>query len=223
MIGVAFEPSKLQAHNFTYFVPFGSPDPVVAATATQKVYDEVPELATILKDDFNQVFLGASVVGNYGLVTNFPWTKIDDLSGHKVAAAGPNLPWLDGTGISPVPSNLIDAYTALQTGVYDGWIMYPDGVMGFRLYEVAKNFADLGFGSVSFPILTMNAERFDELSPEVQQIFREVGREWGMVNAEAVKKAQEVALGTVQLPGVMRHAEKAVKARMGRWWSASIE
>jgi hypothetical protein len=29
--------------------------------------------------------------------------------------------------------------------------------------------------------------------------------------------------GTVQLPGVMRHAEKAVKARMGRWWSASIE
>ena len=32
-----------------------------------------------------------------------------------------------------------------------------------------------------------------------------------------------LGLGTVQLPGVMRHAEKAVKARMGRWWSASIE
>jgi hypothetical protein len=33
----------------------------------------------------------------------------------------------------------------------------------------------------------------------------------------------QMSLGTVQLPGVMRHAEKAVKARMGRWWSASIE
>ncbi|MCA0270643.1 MAG: hypothetical protein LCH69_01075 [Proteobacteria bacterium] len=76
MIGVAFEPSKLQAHNFTYFVPFGSPDPVVAAEATRKVYDEVPELSAILRDEFSQVFLGASVVGNYGLTTNFEWTKV---------------------------------------------------------------------------------------------------------------------------------------------------
>jgi TRAP-type C4-dicarboxylate transport system substrate-binding protein len=28
---VAFEPAKLMAHNFPYFVPFGTPDPVIAA------------------------------------------------------------------------------------------------------------------------------------------------------------------------------------------------
>lgn len=101
-----------------------------------------------------------------------------------------------------MPSNLNDAYTALQTGVYDGWIMYADGVLGFRLFEVSKTFADLSFGSVSFPILTMNADRFDELSPEVQQIFTEVGRDWGMVNAEAMKAAQTAALETMKTSGV---------------------
>lgn len=213
MLGTAFEPSKLQANNFSYFVPFGSPDPVIAAEATQKVYDEVPELSSNLKDNYNQVFLGASVVGNYGLTTNFAWTTIDDLAGHKIAAAGPNLPWLEGTGISPVPSTLNDAYTALQTGVYDGWIMYADGVDGFRLYEVSKNFADLGFGSVSFPLLTMNADRFDELSPEIQKILAEVGREWGMVNALAMKEAQDAALAKLAEQGVnMIAVDEAMKA-----------
>lgn len=212
-IGTAFEPSKLQAHNFTYFVPFGSPDPVIAAQATQKVYDEVPELTDILLDDYNQVLLGVSVVGNYGLVTTFDWTDVDQLVGHKIAAAGPNLPWLEGTGISPVPSSLNDAYSAMQTGVYDGWIMFADGVTGFRLNEVAKTYADLGFGSISFPLITFNADRYNELPPEMQKILVEVGREWGRVNAETIKTEQEAALAAMKAAGQnMVPVDEAMKA-----------
>lgn len=198
MLGTAFEPSKLQAHNFSYFVPFGSPDPVVVAAASRKVYDEVPELAGILKDRYNQVFLGVSVVGNYGLTTTFDWRKVDDLSGRKIAAAGPNLPWLEGTGVVPVPSNLNEAYTSLQTGVYNGWIMYPDAMDSFRLYEVSPHFADLAFGAISFPILTMNADSYADLAEPVQQILVEVAREWSEVNALKIREMTAKAFEVMQ-------------------------
>ena len=42
---VPFEPSKLMAYNFPYFVPFGQPDPEKAAAAARKVYDDYPQLA----------------------------------------------------------------------------------------------------------------------------------------------------------------------------------
>ena len=41
-------------------------------------------------------------------------------------------------GAVPVQSSLPEAYTSMQTGVYDGWIMFPSGVVNFKLYEVSK-------------------------------------------------------------------------------------
>ena len=73
LIGTAFEPSKLRAHNFSYFVPFGLSDPLAAADAFLKVYEDVPRLKSVLRDDYNQIFLGISSIGSYGLSTTFDW------------------------------------------------------------------------------------------------------------------------------------------------------
>ena len=37
-------------------------------------------------------------------------------------AAGPNLPWLTGTGAVPVQGSLDNVYNGLQMGVFDGMI-----------------------------------------------------------------------------------------------------
>lgn len=197
-----FDPAKLQAHNFAYFVPFGTPDPRVGAKAAWETYERVPELKEMLEERYNQVFLGVGIIGNYGLSTTFPWESIDDLQGHKLAAAGPNIPWLEGTGIVPVQTTLNEAYTALQTGVYEGWIMFADALVSFKLIEVADQFADIGFGTIPTPLVTMNKDTWDGLPPEVQEIILEVGEEWNAYIGEFVHEQQQKSLQTMADAGV---------------------
>lgn len=197
-----FEPSKLQAHNFMYFVPFGLPDPRAGAKAALETYERVPELKTILEEDYNQVFLGVGIVGNYGLSTAFDWSSIEELSGRKIAAAGPNLPLLEGTGIVGVQSNLNEAYTSFETGLYSGWVMFPDALVSFKLIEVAGYFAEMNFGTVATPLITINKDTFDALPEEVRQIFVEVGREWNAEVGRVVHERQVAALNSMQDAGV---------------------
>ena len=217
---VPFDPAKLQAHNFAYFVPFGITDPVQGSEAFQRVYDAVPELKTMLEDQYNQVFVGVGTVGDYGLSTTFPWGGVADLKGHKIAAAGPNMPWLEGTGIVPVQTTLNEAYTSLQTGVYEGWIMFADALVSFKLIEVAPYFTDMGFGVISTPLVTINRDTWDELPPEVQEIVLEVGRDWNRHNGQAVADAQAAALEAMAAAGVeitpVDPDERAV-------WAAGLE
>lgn len=202
LLQVAFEPSKLQAHNFTYFVPFGAGDPVVAQKATAAVYANTPSLTKTLEDRYNQTPIGFGIVGNYGLATNFEWGEVAELSGHKIAAAGPNLPWLDGTGAVGVQSTLNEAYTSIQTGVYEGWIMFPDALAAFKLYEVSKQYVELNFGAMHTPLVTVNLEVWQGLPEDVRKIISEVGAEWGVHSAEVIAKKQEAGLVTLEKKGM---------------------
>lgn len=203
---VLFEPAKLMAYNFGFFVPFGAPDPRVAARAVQEVYETTPGLKEILSKRYNQIFIGAGVIGNYGLVTNFKWTNVSELKGHKIMAGGPNIPWLEGTGVVGVQGTLTEAYTSLQTGVYDGVLMFPDAITSFKLNEVSKQYVEMDFGSVQTPLLSMNKSTWDGLSPEIQKILLQVGRDWndyiGKViyekQLDALKKMRENGIEVVQ-------------------------
>ncbi len=83
-----------------------------------------------------------------------------DLKGRKIAGAGLNLKWLEYAGAVPVQSRLPEAYTSMQTGVYNGWIMFPSGWVNFKLNEVAKYYTEVGFGAITWHGLTMNKRRF---------------------------------------------------------------
>lgn len=201
-IQTPFDPAKLQAHNFAYFVPFGLTDPVMGSEAFWQVYENVPELKSMLTDNYNQTFIAVGTIGDYGLSTTFPWETVAELEGQKIAAAGPNLPWLEGTGTVPVQTTLNEAYTSLQTGVYEGWIMFVDALVSFKLIEVAKHFADLGFGVIPTPLITINNDTFNELPPEVQEIFIEVGRDWNKHNGEAIAAAAVRSIEAMKEAGV---------------------
>lgn len=197
-----FEPAKLRAHNFSLFVPFGTPDPKTNAAVIQKVYDQVPQLKDILSKQYNQVFLGAGVIGNYGILTTFPWKDAAELKGRKIAAAGPNIPWITPVGAVPVQAVLTEVYTSLQTGVYEGVVMFPDAVTSFRLNEVAKNFAEVDFGTVASALLTVNKATWDRLSPKIQKILTDVGAEWSTYLGASTAKLQADALVKMQQSGV---------------------
>ena len=207
-----FEPAKLMAHNFAYYVPFGASDPRVAAKAVREVYEKTPALKTVLESRYKQVFLGAGVIGNYGLVTTFKWKDLSELKGHKIAAAGPNIPWLQGSGVTGVQSNLNEAYTSFQTGVYNGWVMFPDAIVSFKLTEVTKQYIDMDFGAIHTPLITMNLRKWRSLPANVQKIFLEVGRDWNQHIGNVIYEKQEAGRAKMKAAGLdVSQASLAIK------------
>jgi len=190
-----FEPSNLPLHAFQVMLPFGTMSPVMSVKIVRTVFDKVPYMSKVLEDKFNQRLIALIADNGYNLGTSFDWNTVADLKGRKLAGAGLNLKWLEYAGAVPVQSSLPEAYTSMQTGVYNGWIMFPSGWVQFKLYDVGKFYTETGFGAITWHALTMNKARFAKLPKEVQDIIVEVGREYealtGKVNEEAYPKQLE--------------------------------
>lgn len=172
---MCFETSKLFLHNFPYWAPFGPQGSAEQVAAVRAVYDQVPWLTEQFTSQYAQELLGLHGWDNYHLGTTDPWETITDLQGVKVGGAGPNLPWLEFAGAVPVQSTLPEGYLSLQTGVYNGWLMFPSAYLGFKYYEPAPHYTLVGFGAMAVNALTMNSRSLSRLPEEVQQIIREVG------------------------------------------------
>ncbi len=187
-----FEPSNLPLHAFQVMLPFGTMSPEKSVKLARTVYNKVPYMSQVFEDKFNQKLLSLIADNGYNLGTTFEWNNVGDLKGKKIAGAGLNLKWLEYAGAVPVQSSLPEAYTSMQTGVYFRWIMFPSGWVNFKLNEVAKNYTEVGFGSISWHGLTINKNKFNRLPKEVQDIILEVGKEYeaktGSVNEENYPK-----------------------------------
>lgn len=207
-----FEPSNLPLHAFQVMLPFGTMSPAKSVTLARRVYDKVPYMSKVFEDKYGQKLLGLISDNGYNLGTNFEWNTVADLKGRKLAGAGLNLKWLEYAGVVPVQGSLPEAYTGMQTGVYNGWIMFPSGWINFKLYEQGKYYTEIGFGAITWHGLTINKRRWDRLPKDVQQIIQEVAREYetktGTVNEENYPKQLEQlrALGAVvkKLPDSVR-------------------
>jgi TRAP-type C4-dicarboxylate transport system substrate-binding protein len=202
-----FEPSNLPLHAFQVMLPFGTMDPVKSVKLARAVYDKVPYMSKVFEDKYNQILIALIADNGYNLGTNFEWKTVADLKGKKLAGAGLNLKWLEFAGAVPVQSSLPEAYTSIQTGVYLGWIMFPSGWVNFKLYEVGKYYTEIGFGAITWHGLTINKGRWAKLPKEVQDIIREVAKEYeektGTVNLENYPKQLD------QLRGVGTNVKSA--------------
>ncbi|MFT5180687.1 MAG: C4-dicarboxylate-binding protein DctP [Alphaproteobacteria bacterium] len=167
-----FEPTKLFVHNLNYFMPFMSGDPRIMGPATRQVHSEFSYFSEVF-DKFDQIYLGGGSFDDYGLGTKFPWTKMSELKGQKIGAAGPNLPWLDYAGASKVQTNLNEVYNALQSGVYSGIVIFPAPYFGFKFGEVAKYYTTMGWGSVTAYPVAVNKKTWAKLPESVQKIINE--------------------------------------------------
>ena len=184
-----FEPSNLPVHAFQVMLPFGTMDPVVSLKVARAVYDQVPYMSKVFEDKFRQKLIALIADNGYNLGTTMEWNNVSDLKGVKLAGAGLNLKWLEFAGAVPVQGSLVEAYTGLQTGVYNGWIMFPSGYVNFKLYEQAKYYTEIGFGAITWHGLTVNSARW---AKQVQDIILEVAKEYeektGSVNKENYPK-----------------------------------
>ena len=177
-VSYQFEPTKCQIHNWSNHIPFNTTDMYQLHRVYEKMCEQFPILYEIFEKKYNQkAFSYNNISGTYQLYTTFPVRKVEDLKGKKIAAAGPNLALLEGGVAVPVQSNLNEAYTSLQTGVYDGWIIYADAGYKFKLHEVAPNLTLTDFGCIVGAAYTVNLDKWKNLPKEIQAVFLEVGAE----------------------------------------------
>lgn len=189
---VCFETSKAMALGVSYYVPFSSPDVRVDVRVVRQLLDEYPGMYADLEGRYGQKLLGISGFDNYGLGTNFAWENVDELAGHKILAAGPNLPWLEGSGAIAVTGALPTFYNQVKTGVADGVLIFPGSYFGFKFHEVAENFKRTDFGGTMQIALTMNSKRRASLPAEVVAIIDEVATEWETVATEFAAAQEEI-------------------------------
>ncbi len=201
MVVFPYEASKLPLQNFTYWVPFGSPDPEVLTKVLKQLVQEFPALTDVFEKSYNQKLIGLAPIQNYNLVTTYPVSKVEDLKGHKIAAVGPNLHFLNGTGAVPVQSSIPEMYTSFQTKVYEGWIMYPDSLLGSKIYEVAPYLTQTDFGAILLGGITINLNSLKSLPKEVQDIVLQVGGEFTDVMAKYSKDTYESQVQQWQTKG----------------------
>ncbi len=214
-----FEPSNLPLHAFQVMLPFGTMDPTVSLKVARAVYDKVPYMSKVFEDKFKQKLIALIADNGYNLGTNFDWNSVADLKGQKIAGAGLNLKWLEFAGATPVQSSLPDAYTSMQTGVYNGWIMFPSAWVNFKLYEVGKFYTEVGFGAITWHGLTVNSARWAKLPKDVQDVILEVAKEYeartGTVNKDNYPK---------QIADLKTHGVnvKAVSDKVKQDWANSL-
>ena len=167
-----FEPTKASQLAFNFFIPFVTDDPMTQMKISRKVYKEFPEWTKAL-EKYNQRWLGAGAFSSYGLGTKFAWSKMSELKGHKIAGAGLNLPWLKLTGATVVQTSLNEAYNSLQSGVYEGLVIFPPAWKGFKLDEPAKHFKVVGWGSTFLYQMSMNLKSWNKMPKDIQKIINE--------------------------------------------------
>ena len=215
---IVFEPTKFYLQNWPFYIPFSATDPGAVARITAKLYKQFPVYNEVMKRFNLQLLTAASAGDSYEMNTNFPLRKVEDMKGHKIAGGGANLPWITGVGGVPVQSNLNEAYTSLQTGVYEGWIMTVTGVHSYKMHEISKYLTYLDFGAASQLLVYMNLKNFNKLPKDVQKILVETAEDFTVKEAKYILEEREKAAKAMKDQGAtfytMPYEEKVKWANM---------
>jgi TRAP-type transport system periplasmic protein len=120
--------------------------------------------------------------GAIGSKTKEPIVSPDDVQGGMVTrAAGPRVEqMLERVGFGLASMDSSEIYNAMQTGTLDSAITSTSSFSSYRLYEQVNSYTSPTGGYTfwfMFEPLIIGTKQFEELTPEQQQIFEEVGAE----------------------------------------------
>ncbi|WP_233270325.1 C4-dicarboxylate TRAP transporter substrate-binding protein [Chachezhania sediminis] len=230
-IQALFDPAKLAIQNVTYYTPFVTADPRAIQELMGKLHLEAEGMQQAY-DDENIVYLGApTVIDDYLLMTNFPVNSMADLEGRRIAAPGAAVNWLSGTGAVGVSGNLTTYYNEIQTGVYDGVLVFASAALPGKLYEVAPYITKLGLGAQFAGVIGANKDWYDGLPEEVQQALRtgaDAAADWYMADLEAFvdvafTKMAEAGATITEASPTMRAEWATNMDNVARTWAAQLD
>lgn len=186
-VGYVFEQSNLRYGNLPYYVPFSVWDVDTALKVQLDFLNRYPVLYEEF-EKFGQKAIGISTSETYNMTSKFEYKSLNDLKGMRVGAAGSNLSWVSPLA-TKIQSSGVEAYNALQTGMYEIALQPTSFHRDLFLYEVAPYGLIADIGCVWMGAVTVNSKFFANLPEEVQKAFTAGGEAYTKGDAELCKKA----------------------------------
>jgi len=156
------------------FLPI--PTSEIGGAAIWDMYEQFPGMQEQLSDIKVLAFV---VLGPFIPMTDGVAVQtLEDFQGLKLRThGGPPTEMLKNLGGVPVPTGITEVYPNIEKGVIDGAIMSWEANLSFRLYEVCDHYTYAPCYSTFF-IVAMNMDKWNSLSPEIQEGIMSVsGRE----------------------------------------------
>lgn len=195
IVQTVFHPDKVPMYNISYVTPFVSTDIDAITQVVNGLAVDFPAMTEVWAKYNQHMLTTLAGVDNYQLILRDPITVPQDLAGRKICGAGLNLRYVEGMGVVGVPSPLSEWYNNIRSGICDGTVAWPEAIANFKLYEVAPNLVDIGFGGVNSMALTMNARKWDGLPEEVQSVLTEAAETYrkGLADYAMNRAAESMA------------------------------
>ncbi|NBB82081.1 MAG: C4-dicarboxylate ABC transporter permease [Alphaproteobacteria bacterium] len=231
VVPTVFEPSNLPLQNVTYVTPFGTPDPVLITDVIDRLHDEIPGMAASWETYDLEYLGGGFALDNYYLLTTFPVDSLADLEGRKIGAPGPAVNWLEGTGAVGVSGNLTTYYNDIQTGVFEGVIVFPTAAAPAKLFEVAPYVTRTDFGAQYAGSVVANALWLDGQPQAVQDALRAGAEAYTAAFTQELVARVESSLAAMEeggatiatLPAAEREAWAAALPNVAQDWAAQAD
>lgn len=172
-------------------LPLAFPNAYVGVRVTEELY---PEYLTPEWEKLGVYPLFYPVTATYDLITTKPVASIADLKGMKIRGGGAALnEIIERMGATPVTIKSPEVYAAFQQGVVDGLLFNTASILSFRLDEIGKYYIPLGITRVGIA-WGYSPKTFAKLSPELQQVMFEAGREASILYADYVTEDTNTAI-----------------------------
>jgi len=173
VVTTVFHADKVPLQLIAYATPFVTNDPGLVARTVDGLADTHPEFKAAF-NKFNQVYLtNLAVLDTYQIFTKDKITKLTDMKGLKLGSAGLNLRWLEGFGAAGVAGSLVTYHNKVGTGVLDGFMLWPEAVVGRKIYEVAPYMLKADLGTANSKVISVNMDTWKDLPDEVRNAMQE--------------------------------------------------
>lgn len=142
-------------------------------------------------------------VADQELISTKPVRGVADLKGLKVRVIGREWPKLIGAlGGSPVALPWPEVYEALSRGTLDANVGFISANRDSKLYEVAKHHTRIYLGSPAGQFAIMNKRSWDRLPADIQEIMRQVSREYIDRLSDVYEREAQEAIREMESKGV---------------------
>lgn len=179
-----------------YQTPFSGHDAAQMSDVFQQMEKKFPQIQQGWAKLNQRVLVATANADSYILVLTKPARTVAELKGVKIGAVGPNSPWLQYVGATPVQAAMADWYTGMNTGVYQGAMTPPQALGAFKLCQAGKYVVDAGLGASGIINLNVNLAFWNKLPAEVKQAFEEAApvynKEQLRILFEGSKEAMEL-------------------------------
>lgn len=157
-----------------------------------RIGDIVQEAA----NERNLHWVGWSNQGPNAMFTKFRVESMEDLSGKKMRAGGPQAIFHSTMGGSPVSLDAGDIYTAIRLGTVEGTYWDTGGIDDMSFHEVVDYAIMPGWNPAQHQEIFVNLDAWNGLTDwqreQINGVFEEVYFETSRMHAEGVEEALQI-------------------------------